>query len=220
MNLKFSSKTDCGNLYRLKQVDCKKQMTSILDLTEEHLGIRFPEFYIEAGTLLALFEKDDSIVGSAFITNRSPFRSLEAIPNSYTGKIYQDLIGNLSHTVEVNGLWLDPNNKTPFVTLAFWSQLLTKLVEMNVEKVLFTFDQKNSRMAKLANLFLMPVVFSGETLKLKGMKEASTETIVLGYRDQIAGFLSLLDRRDGSKRDDFEVGLSNRLASTGNRKSA
>lgn len=206
MNRRIFGKTSSG-AHRL-DVPKLDQQKEFLRQTAAILEIEFPGEYIERGTILTLLNSTDEICGGAIVVSEPPFRSLEGIP----GNRDWSKIGSEKTIAEVNGVWLSSALKSPYLSFAFWQQLVSFLAHTKKQQFLFTFDNSNNRMRDFAAWLQPEILYSGKTKKLSGMKSSSDETIAIVSRESLLNLQAMLDRRNGgAANSNQEVKIIQRL---------
>ncbi|QEG24250.1 hypothetical protein [Mariniblastus fucicola] len=184
--------------------------TSYLKRTEEQLDIAFPTHYVDRADVLAVLDEDDQLCGGVMLVGSGPFRSIAGIPDQHRGA-HQSL-NERGDVAEINGLWLAPKMKSPFLSILFWRLLIGHLVKSKKNSFLFTFDNSNTRMKSLAFWLKPTKLYSGATLTLPGMKYSSEETIALINIEPVKVFLTLLERKaakSSGRRNGNVVGPAN-----------
>lgn len=170
------------------------QLASFLKESTELLGIQFPKEYVERSTVLTLVDQQQLVCGGAIVVTEPPYRSLGAIPPNQQNEAWEEL-NSTEHVVEVNGVWLAHELRSPYLSFSFWRHLITYLLSTDQKQFIFTFDNSNDRMMDVAKWLKPNVLYSGRTLKLEGMKSESDETIAWVDHESIKVVLELLERR-------------------------
>lgn len=170
------------------------QLASYLTDTFEILELCLPSEYLSRAYILTLVDQRDVVCGGAMVIKQPEFRSLTTVPEDVREKAIA-FIGDLDDVAEVNGVWVQSDCKSPFVSFSFWHQFISELLSMPKKKFLFTYDNSNARMSQLASSLDAIVLYSGRTLKLEGMAKPSNETIAMATRPSLETSLELLERR-------------------------
>jgi hypothetical protein len=185
-----------------------KRLTQFIDETELVLGIRFPLDYLDRASVLTLVDQEQVICGGAIVVLEPPFRSIRSIP---TGSEVDFCVGKQEEWAEINGVWLNAEKKSPYLSFTFWSHLISHLLRTNKQHFIFTFDNSNNRMSQVANVFQPEVLYSGKTIKLEGMKTDSDETIAAVNRKVLSATQELLARRGIGKAEPQEEEIIQRI---------
>jgi hypothetical protein len=183
-----------------------------LKRTAEILGIVFPLNYIDRAEALVLRNQNEQLCGGVMLVLEGPFRSVDSIPAAFCAT--HKPLNSRQDVAEINGLWLAPEMKSPFLSFSFWSLLSRHLVKSGKSNFLFTFDNNNSRMKSLAKWLNPKELYSGKTLLMPGMKSESEETIALVGIDSIKVFLTMLERRGIGTAEPEEKEIISRLATS------
>lgn len=169
-------------------------LADFMDQTNEVLGIRFPDEYLSRGSVYALVDRSGLICGGAIAVFDAPFRSIVSIPKEQIERAHA-LMGDESECAEINGVWLLSTMRSPFLSFAFWRQLISQLMFTNKQRFIFTFENANDRMKELSVWLKPEILYSGKTAKLEGMKTEGDETIAIVSRESLVTVLEMLDRR-------------------------
>lgn len=199
------------NVYRLKEVS-EERLPEYLKQNEEILDIQFPQEYLQRSTSYALLDQDDKICGGLIIAHRPPFRSLQSIPAEFI-ETTMETLGPVEEVAEINGVWVAPDFRSPFVSFSFWQQMIGVLLETGKRRFLFTINDYNLHMRGHVNVLEPQVLFSGKTIQLDGMKESTCETILSIPQESLPAVAEMLQRRGIGSAKPTETDLIRRIRS-------
>lgn len=186
------------------------QLANYLADTFDILELCLPNEYLRRAHILTLVDQRDVVCGGAMVIKQPEFRSLTTVPEDVRAKAIA-FIGDLDDVAEVNGVWVQSDCKSLFVSFSFWHQFISELLSMPKKKFLFTYDNSNARMSQLASSLDATVLYSGRTLKLEGMAKPSNETIAMATRPSLETSLELLERRGLGKPSEAESKFIRRI---------
>lgn len=181
-----------------------------LQLTQVHLGIYFPQEYLVGSSVYCFIEQSGVMFGGLFVRKMIPFRTIDSIPEA-SQMTARKVLQNVQETVEVNGVWIDPTNKSPFVSFSFWLQMISILLDTEYKQFIFTVDHNNKHMASHVDSMDHEVLYSGRTRMLDGMKNPSNESIILVQRNCLEVVQEMLERRGVGQASSGELMMMKRI---------
>lgn len=204
------------NFYRLIDLPSER-VSEFQERTRDVLGIYFPDQYVRQSNAYAFLDQECNMCGGLMVVKRPPFRCLQSIPEAFQSEALWKL-GNLDECAEVNGVWIEPQNKSAFISTAFWRQMIDILWESQKEKFLFTVDHCNRHMLGHVAMLQPLILYSGATLQLDGMHQSADEVILSIPRTSIKAGADFLKRIDKGQKLPHDLQATHQIARRRNSK--
>lgn len=147
-------------------------------LTERWLGIRYPMDYLETSKVYLARDERGCPVGGYCLRLKPPYRVLESLPAPST-----PLTGK---TVELTGLWFQPDDPRPNGRVRFWARLCGSLLRHAYKNVVFAYSLSKPGLAKTYANARPTVLFSGVTKMQPGMTTPEAEVVCVAQAYRIA----------------------------------
>jgi len=160
-------------------------------LTARHVGVLFPNEYLEAGDVYVMYDAVDNMVGGYALILEPPFRAIQSIPTSKRWKALNAVSQAGDSVCELNGLWLASEHRTPRAGLVLWRHLRQAVVARGRRAVVYAYGLEKPHLSRLYSAFAPEVLYQGETVTLEGMAGPEPESIEMVTVSRAAEVLPL-----------------------------
>ncbi len=159
----------------------------------EFLHIDYPLECLKRSKVRA-FLKNDKIVGGYILTLKPPFRVLESLPDEVKSSHLAFKREILENSMEVTGLWLNPEVRGKRENFKFWLQLYADLSFTNKKYLFYAYGLEKKHLQKIYSLMNPKIIYRGETKPMPGMQYTELESVEMASINYVR--FSLLHRGD------------------------
>ena len=145
-----------------------QDISDFLDKIEHHSGVRLPIEYVKRSKVVGAF-LHDQLVATYMLVTSPGYRSMLFVPDAVKDKngfFSQDSFDML----EVNGLWISPALKTPYLQMCVWAKLIKDIFLCKRKYVLLMRSKRNRSMEKFLGMANPELLYEGEPLPMAGEK--------------------------------------------------
>ncbi len=142
-----------------------------LEKFEYFTGVKLPMDYARNSKLVGVFLQG-KLSGGYMLVTKPEFRSLAFIPNETKGsnRFFEN---DKYEMMEVNGLWIGSNIRTPKQQFKVWLNLIIDIFSCRKNYLLLMCDARNENIKRLHNLTKPVFLYEGQPFVMAGQKSVN-----------------------------------------------
>lgn len=133
-----------------RKITEEAEVEQYVEKWEDYSGVRLPLDYANNSDVVGAF-LHGKLVGGYMLVTRPEFRSLMFVPDAVKSS-HQFFENDKFDMMEVNGLWVGSNIKTPKLQFKFWIHLLKDIFFCRKNFLLMMSNSKHKAIEKIHNL--------------------------------------------------------------------
>lgn len=160
-----------------KKIKRDSEISAFAEKVKHYTGVDLPFQYLKKSEIVGAFSQDKMVAGYMLVTTPA-FRSMMFLPDQL--KSQDDFFRNDQYEMmEVNGLWIGPQVKSPKMQFRIWIRLLRDIFMCRKKYLLLMSNSNNKAIKKIHDLTNPTYLYEGNPQILGG--EKTYDAVRVGY---------------------------------------